>query len=136
MNDDIFLNKILQKVSYQIICAFLLKMRSVKTVQIVTLEPEKEGNYCKHFEDFTLLKLSPCNLKDKDSKSNMEIAKKTVSSSQSSAPNNFPSKSNSKFVDFIWSKFTKPKNTAKEKDPNGNISDKKPKRSLFNLFDR
>ena len=51
----------------------------------------------------------------------------------------FTTKSNSKFVDFIWSKFTKPKHASKEKDTsnqNDEASEKKRKRSIFNLFDR
>ena len=69
----------------------------------------------------------------------LSVPPKTLSSANTNASQTFTSKSNSKFVDFIWSKFTRPKNANKDKDCSNQIdgsSGKKQKRGIFNLFDR
>jgi hypothetical protein len=64
--------------------------------------------------------------------------KKDETKKSASNTKTFTSKSNSKFVDYLWSKFTKPKSTNKNKlDNNNNTTEnnKKHKRGIFNLFD-
>ena len=96
-------------------------MSSVKTIEITTKQLEKSGDLIGTLQKPPTV-TSPLNNNNKNN------------------TQNFTSKSNNKFVEFIWSKFTKPKSSNKDKDkhvPNANgISDKKQKRGIFNFFDR
>ena len=94
-------------------------MSSVKTIEITTKQLGKSGDLIGTLPKPTVT--SPLN---------------------NNNTQNFTSKSNNKFVEFIWSKFTKPKSSCKDRDkekqvPNTNgITDKKPKSGLFNFFNR